>query len=331
MPVVRPVTHHASRITHPFSWNGLSLDLPADWSPLKLEGDWSEGYALFADLTRPRLGVRWKRVKVKKGTDTLVKRALRDEVGQLAASEALDHSPLAASHWNSPHLYLEPDPPGRDVWASFSDTSKRLVQVVHHADRRGPVLADRILPTLADAPPDGPQRWAVFELSCVAPPGFTLSGQTLNAGDLSLTFERGRSRSWLGFAGLLDPPRRMTIRQIAVASLALTRRPLAAWLAAQQASQKKYYTVGALKRRPPKPVTIVANDGRPLVGLVRTVRRRLRYRWSPRVAGRLVTFALHDERRDRLILAQGHDKAALRKLLKTVGWASAAESNGVPK
>ena len=318
MPAVRPVTHHAPRPTHRFSWQGLSLALPVDWNPLKLEGDWDEGYALFADLTRPRLGVRWKRVKVKTTAEALVDRSLRDEIGQLAAAEAVEHSPPAGSPWESPRLYLEPDPPGRDVWAAFSETSSRLVQVVHHADRRGTLLADRLLPTLADAPPDGSQRWAVFELSCVAPPGFALSDRTLNAGDLSLTFERARSRKWLG---LLDPPRRMTVRQIAVASLALIRRPLGAWLAAQQGTQKKYYAVGPLKRRPPKSVTIVADDGRPLVGLVRTVRRRSRYGWSPRVAPRLVTFALHDESRDRLLLAQGHDKAALRRLVKTVGWA----------
>ena len=316
----RPGTAHRPPPTAHFSWQGWRLTLPADWSPLKLEGDGDEGYALFADLARPRLGLRWKRVKAKGDPAKLVERSMRDEVGQLAAREASTPSPpLAASQRNSERLYLDPDPPGRDVYAAFSPASRRLVQLIYHAKHRDSSFVRTVLPTLADAAPDVRQQWSVFDLSCITPPHFTLSSHTLNAGDLSLTFKHHSNHRWLSVNQLLRPPRRMTVRQVAVAGLALSRRPLKQWLAAQQATQKKFYALG---RRPPTPVTVVAADGRMLVGLVRTVRRRLRYRWSPRVAPRLVTFALHDESRDRLLLAQGHGKADLRRLLKTVGWAN---------
>ena len=49
----------------PVRWQGLGLDLPAGWDPVKLEGDASQGLMLLADLTRPKLGVRWKTLKKK--------------------------------------------------------------------------------------------------------------------------------------------------------------------------------------------------------------------------------------------------------------------------
>ena len=302
----------------PFSWHGLSLALPPDWHPLKLEGDRREGYALFADLERPRLGLRWKAAPRRGDPAAWVADAMRREVGRLAAAEAIPQSQIAnpKSEIGIALLYREPDPPGRDVWVGHSPASDRLIQVVAHVRdgrRRGEVsLAADVLPTLADAPPDGPRRWSVFELSCVAPAGFDLDGHALNAGDLSLTFAARRSP----LASLLGPPERMTVRQVAVASVALSRRPIAGWVAAQREGHKKFYRLRSAATRP---LSMRADDGRPLAGLSSVVPRRRRYGWAWRVAPRLVTIALHDASRDRLLIGQGHDRRTLRRLLKSVG------------
>ena len=320
----RPPTRAAGT----FAWHGLSLSLPPDWHPLKLEGDRREGYALFADLERPRLGLRWKAAPKRGDPAAWVADAMRREVGRLAAAEAVACAiSNLESQIPSSLLYAEPDPPGRDVWVGHSAASNRLVQVICHvrdARRRGEIdLAADVLPTLADAPPDGPRRWSVFELSCVAPAGYDLADHALNAGDLSLTFAARRSR----LASALGPPDRMTVRQVAVASVALGRRPIAGWVAAQREGHKKFYRLRSAVTRP---LALHAADGRPLVGLSSVVPRRRRYGWGWRVAPRLVTIALHDAARDRLLVGQGHDRRAVRRLLRSVGPhpASVAPSNG---
>ena len=71
--------------------------------------------------------------------------------------------------------------------------------------------------------------WSIFDLSCVAPKGMKLSYHRLNAGDLGLTF--GESR------------RLATIRQIALAEMALKRMPLGKWLDDQEQRRGKHYRV----------------------------------------------------------------------------------------
>src|SRR5262245_37495785 len=97
------------------AWQGWKLELPPRWGQTKLEGTYDAGYALFADLHRPRLGIKWGTLGKNKSFDP--KKALRDEVGQLAADEAKDLA-MPGKGWASSMLYLDPEPPGRDVWVA---------------------------------------------------------------------------------------------------------------------------------------------------------------------------------------------------------------------
>src|SRR5688572_8681477 len=152
------------------AWQGWRVELPARWSPVKLEGDFDRGYALFADLHRPRLGLRWEKVRRGKkfNAGELVRRALVDEIGKLAAAEATPHVQPEGGEWTDSLLFMEPDPPGRDVWAAFSGHSGRVLIVSHHAHRRERILPDSILPTVTDVASIGlgDQPWSVFDLSC---------------------------------------------------------------------------------------------------------------------------------------------------------------------
>ncbi|HEY8668742.1 MAG TPA: hypothetical protein VIL86_18995, partial [Tepidisphaeraceae bacterium] len=147
------------------AWQGWTLEIPSRWSPLKLEGDYDKGMALFADLHRPRLGLRWEKPRGKK-FDALAwaRRALNDEVGKLAADEARNF-PLPDDRWTVSLLYQESEPPGRDVWVGYSAQSGRAVELIYHAKRRERILST-LIPTLGDAPADQPLPWSIFELSC---------------------------------------------------------------------------------------------------------------------------------------------------------------------
>src|SRR4051812_6330284 len=142
--------------THPLTaWQGWQIRLPSRWNPLKLEGDYAKGEILFADMDRPRLGMRWRTVAAKRFD---VRRAMRDEVGVLAADEASPQA-LVDQLWTASLLYLEPDPPGRDVWVGHSAVSGRAIEIVHHVRRRERLLPDVILPTLTDSAENQAVPW----------------------------------------------------------------------------------------------------------------------------------------------------------------------------
>lgn len=288
------------------AWHGWSLQVPPRWNPVKVEGDRQTGYMLLADLHRPRLGIRWRSVKGPVDVQRWAHEALRAEVGLLAASEAKDH-PLPTDRWEGSKLYIEPDPPGRDVWVARSRVSGRLVQVIHHAHRRERVLVEQILPSLSDQPIDQPVQWSIFDLCCRVPPLWTLSGYRLNAGDLTLRF-RHRTRRF----GLLHL---LTVRQIAPATLALHRRPLEEWLEVQQYAQRRFYRV----RRESFEDTLSLSDGRTLHGRRALSIRRKRYFWLMSAPQQLTTLVMHDPLRDRLLLLQSTDEQTARLVGSTLG------------
>ncbi len=289
--------------SHAVAWQGWRVDLPRRWDPVKLEGDAAGGHALFADALQPRLGIKWQTPRRRRfDAAAAVRRTMVDEVGQLAAAEARPCAP-AAGDWASPLLYVEPDPPGRDVWVAFSPTSGRLVSVACHVRRREHLLAGSILPTLADLPMGRAVAWSIFDLSLAAPGGFALASRQLNAGDLSLTF--GDRRGAI-----------VTVRQIAVAELALRRKPLDGWLADQQREHRRQY------RSAGTAVDVeLSLGGRALAGRCSELVRRRRFAlatWHPRS---LVTVAAHDVERDRIVILHGTDQGLLDVVAETVGTA----------
>lgn len=218
---------------------------------------------------------------------TWCRAALRAEVGQLAAAEAVE-LPLNADLWDASLLYTEPEPPGRDVWLGHSRVSGRIVELVYHADRRDGLLRDALLPRLRDTNRDELTRWSVFDLSCSVPAGFELSQRRLNAGDLSLTFSR--ARDWV------------TVRQVGPAQLALSRSPLEGWIHAQERAVERYY-------RPVGQITLGE----------RVMQRRRRFLWMWWITPQAMTIARHDRERDRIVIVQSTNRDLAERVRATVG------------
>ncbi len=195
-------------------WQGWRFSLPADWGPVKIEGDRRAGSMIIADLHDSRLAVRWSTPR-KKYFDAAAwaMQAMTGEVGKLAADASRTFAPGGA--WTVGRLFVEPEPPGRDVWVGHSIVSGRLMQISYPSKKVSSALAADVLAHLLDQPADQPMRWAIFDLQCAAPGGFNLLTHRLNAGDLALTFSSGREQ--------------LTVRQIGPASVALQRQPLEAW------------------------------------------------------------------------------------------------------
>jgi hypothetical protein len=175
------------------------------------------------------------------------------------------------------------------------------VQVTYHAARRDGVLAGQVLPWLDEQPADAARRWSALDLSVQVPSGYELASHQLSAGDLRLSFV-GPGR------------RRIEVRQIGPATLALSRQGLDRWLKSSVSTAGRVYRSGAIG-----PYAL-DDVGRRLEGLrVERVRRPwavLRRSLMPVVA----TLAVHDPARNRLVFVQAGDAATAEAVLRTVGW-----------
>ncbi len=289
------------------AWQGWRLRLPPRWGPLKLEGDWREGYALFADTGRPKLGVRWTTLKAKAAEGAIEKR-FGQELGVLAAQATRAYSPPGL--WLHGRLYTDPSPPGRDVWLGYSPASGRMLELVYQVRRRDGAMAGALLPSLGDESENPLLPWSIFDFSCQVSNPMPLSEQRLNAGDITLGFG--------------DRRRGVTMRQISVASVALRRMPLDQWLAAQMRLRKRNYRPAGLLREGSLAVAL----GR-FSGLEGQLRRRRRFGFMRWIAPRLWAAAAHDPQRDRLYLVEATDEQLLRQTAATIGWAQKVGASDV--
>jgi hypothetical protein len=271
------------------------MELPARWDPVKLEGDADKGMILLADLHRPRLGVRWLKLGKKADIGKSARKSLLAEVGQLAAAEATETAP-PGDNWSEGRLYIEPDPPGRDVWVGYSKATGRMFEVVHHAKHRDRLMVEAVLPNFMDGVAG---EWSIFDLACKLPAGAKLDRQMLNVGDLRLDFLLNRQP--------------IVVRQIAVATVALNRQPLERWLEVHQAARKRYHR--AAEEATEIEWTV---NGQVMKGLRRNLRRRRRYFFAWNVPKQIVGVILRDESRDKLLVVEGPDEKTVKDVLESM-------------
>jgi hypothetical protein len=269
---------------HTLCWQGWRIALPPDWSPVKIEGDFATGAVMIADLHEPRMAIRWATPDRRFRLESWMTQTLRAEIGTLMEQKATEYRP--GGSWTGGRLFVEPEPPGRDVWVGQSEPSSRLVQVSMQSKKVSQTLRDTILPSIADEPTSGPRRWAIFDLRCTVPDGFALSSHRLNAGDLALTFRQKRQVA--------------TVRQIGPATLALARQPLERWIAGYACGWQKTYRE-------------LESDDTSL-----TLRRRRRYVFARWLGPRRWIKTRLDESRDRLVLIDAETERLADELLNGV-------------
>jgi hypothetical protein len=290
-----------------FAWQGWSLHLPAEWNAVKLEGTDARGEVLIADMARPRLAFRWTTPRRKLDLAAWAQRTLGGEIGKLAATEVRPFA-MSSGDWRGSMLYVDSDPPGRDVWVAQSRASGRVIEMVYssHGSSHGlsqgadRTLSDLILPSLSDAPADQSRLWRVFDLSCRSPAGYALSSQRLNAGDLTLSFANRRLT--------------LLVRQIALGKLALQRKPLAKWLDAHVRSLSPTYAPADEAR-----VIEIERGDIKMSGLIGSARLRSRFGWMRWLPPAQTALVLHDEPRDRLIVVQASEESVADEVAASVG------------
>jgi hypothetical protein len=280
-----------------FAWQGWIISLPDGWNPMKLEGNFDAGYALIADVFRPRLGLRWTTPGRRFDPAVWAKSAMIEEVGTLAAEEA---QVCPSDCWKGAMLFTEPQPPGRDVWVAWGNVSGRTIELVHHVVDGEASYLEQLRRDLTDSEPAGELAWAVFDLSCTTPPDWRLDSMRLNAGDMRLSFTNNSHRS--------------SVRQLAIAHLALKRMSLDKWLAQEQRPHENNYRITSSAA----PV-LFGREG--LKGLSCRMQRR-RGLWRRRLPPEIHMLALEDTRRGKLLMLEADAGASAEKLARTVGWAA---------
>jgi len=219
-------------------WQGISLDVPEDWCPGRLEGDRGNGYLRVEDETHARLELRWETLgRSAPPASALVDNYLRQtrkklprgapeprvERGRTIRELAgLDHEAFTWRGGFNAHSVLLVAP-----------ESRRLVhvRVFFEEGKDDRSLARRIFGSLRVAPRDGMEEWALFGLSFQAPQAWRLEHSSLQTGRLEFLFRAGNDE--------------LEVIRHSLAELTLRKGSLEQWLRTTLAKGLRGYNVTA--------------------------------------------------------------------------------------
>jgi len=279
------------RKTIELAWAGWRLRAPRDWRPLGLGGAGREGFLVLGDAGSPIVRIRWLRPARRRfDARRWVLRCAKRLAGRGARVEETDASPA----FDVSARVAAKDPRGdaaKPVWGwyGFSGAAGLGLELVASGRtdaRQRRALEDIALPSLRAGAGTEPTRWAVFETSFVSPPGFALERAQLHVGDIALCLRAPGGR-------------RLLLRQVYPADLALSRRPLEAWLDHPPFRQQRRF-----RRAGQTQPWQAASFGRSLDGILRRGRKSLPAPLGPLGRRRSLAAAVTDPDLERLLLAE---------------------------
>ena len=269
------------------AWAGWRLNVPSEWRPLKLSGTPDKGWMMVGNSEYACFSIHWQQLG----------KALAD--GEAWARDRLkrlgllpDIAPPAARHFDAcawAHEVQTEEHKRTTHWYGCAHGAKLLLGVKINGVLRktgSELVTDLVLPSLRTLPADAATPWAMYDLSFVTPPGFTLIHRHLFVGDVALKFGRGRGES-------------LMLRQVYPGDLALARRSSERWLAAYPFVEHRRLNSSSAKTSPWTDTT-----GRGLIGVAREGCKRLGFplgrlmpRWNRAIAA-------YDPTLNRLLIAE---------------------------
>jgi hypothetical protein len=218
-----PIPHSAFEI----AWCGWSLPVPESWQPLKIQGTWDKGQMMIGCGSDPVVLIKWWRPREKtRDAEAWLARRFK-ALHALPDDEAPHPDDFDAVGWIR-HLENK-DGSAKTVWYGHAARAGLVLECITTSDVK-PALQAYVIETglsqLRAAPADGPLPWSVFSTRFLAPPGYSLAAHRLALGDISLDLRA-------------DGGRRLVLRQVFPAGLALQRRPLESWMAASPFTDRR--------------------------------------------------------------------------------------------
>jgi hypothetical protein len=200
------------------AWSGWRMRIPAHWRPLRIAGGWDNGQIMLGDSGRAMLQVKWLRPGSRRfsGTKWLEGKLRKAGSPATSAPKAPAFSSSALVTQNG-----EPKRGERALWYGYDPESNLAMELTANladSPQHRRRLTGQIVPSMKTETPRTATHWSVFGSSFKAPAGFYYARCNLKLGDLSLEFIDTRRR-------------RLVLRQIYPAGLALSRRELQMWMA----------------------------------------------------------------------------------------------------
>ncbi|KKL93852.1 hypothetical protein LCGC14_1870580 [marine sediment metagenome] len=276
---------------------------------LTIAGSWRQGALIAGDGERPIVQVKWFRPRSKRfNAQRWIRRRMKQSDGQTVPAEA-EAAGFSVAGWVTRKKPTGSAP--RRVWCGYAPGADLALEVLvnlgpetkHRAN-----VGRRIVSSLRVSADDAPTPWAVFDASFISPPEFIYSRSRLNLGDIVLCLTAGGGR-------------RLILRQVYPAGLALSRRALEKWLDDSPFPEHR-------KRRPfgqPQPWSVRC-FGRTLKGVLRTGRKSLPMPLGFIASRSMAAAAVVDEQLDRLLLveydaASEADEQTVARMIGRMNWA----------
>lgn len=295
------------------AWMGWQMRVPADWRPLRIEGDWTRGYVIAGDASEPVLQVKWWRPgRERFDADRWITRRLKAlRLRRGGAGGPTEPRGFTSTAWVPEDPLLESKRNLLRMWYGYAELAGLVIEVAVSED--APKKAKRevwakSLPSMTAYDAGGLTRWAVFGGSFESPAGYRLTGKKLLLGDLAVWL-RAKDGSQL------------TLRQVYPYQLAIGRRKLERWMDVRPYKERRRYRSTDIAQ-----VWRTRSFGRTLVGMKRIGQKRLPAPLgfcSPR---RTMAVAVHDADLDRLLLAEHEsphepDEQLLAAAIGRMNWA----------
>ncbi len=195
-------------------WDGVTVQVPADWSLASVTADEKDGYLRADDGDMPRLEIKWASTPgfvnltdtIDKYLATIAKRAQRDKQeltvdrqAQVISKRKMHKESLDTFAWRAGQQAYSA------VWVCKQCDRTVIAQVLGPLD--DPKLlatAQQVLSTIKDHPTDGWVTWAAYGFLCRIPEDFALDRQEMFPGLIKLSFTRDSETITVGRWGMAE-------------------------------------------------------------------------------------------------------------------------------
>jgi hypothetical protein len=207
-----------------FGWQGITMELPANWEFGGLSGDYDNGYVRMDDENMPRMELKWSKSKEKKPDlhkildayfKSMKKRLgagasglkIKRDINLIKDEDFFENREVLFYNWKS------------DVRANgaiwFCKECKRIivVQIMGYLKESILSLTLQILHSIRDHPAGHTNFWSAYQLTAEVPRRYHLEKRKLMSGYLSFSFVDGSRVLNIERYGLADVTLRNTTLQ----------------------------------------------------------------------------------------------------------------------
>ena len=185
-----------------FGWQGVEMELPANWELGGLSGDYNNGYIRMDDENIPRIELKWSKTKEKKPDlhkildayfKTMKKRmgsgssllSIKRDINLVKNEEFFEGRDVLFYNWKANVRA------NGAIWHCKECKRTIVVQIMGYLKESILPLTIRILESIRDHPTGHTSLWSAYQLTAEVPRRYQLEKRKLMSGYLLLSFADG--------------------------------------------------------------------------------------------------------------------------------------------